>query len=83
MKLTSSRFILRYLLIACIALCAFLAIPKIVHAQKADTTSSGDVQFTSIPTAADSIAMRKKMNGNAKSNRKCNGASTGCNCKSR
>jgi len=60
MKLTSSRFILRYLLMACIALCAFLAVPKFVHAQKTDSTSSGDVQFTSIPTAADSIAMRKK-----------------------
>ena len=59
MKLTSSRFILRYLLIACIALCGFLAIPKIAHAQK-DTTSTADVQFTSIPTAADSIAIRKK-----------------------
>jgi len=61
MKLTSSRFILRYLLIACLTLCAFVAVPKIAHAQKADTSSSGDVQFTSIPTAADSIAMRKKM----------------------
>jgi len=28
--------------------------------KKADTISSGDVQFTSIPTAQDSIAMRKK-----------------------
>ena len=61
MKLTSSRFILRYLLVACLTLCAFVAVPKFVHAQKADTASSGDVQFTSIPTAADSIAIRKKM----------------------
>ena len=60
MKLTSSRFILRYLLMACIALCAFVTVPKFAHAQKTDSTSSGDVQFTSIPTAADSIAMRKK-----------------------
>ena len=33
---------------------------KAVQAKKADTVSSGDVQFTTIPTAADSIAMRKK-----------------------
>jgi thiol:disulfide interchange protein DsbD len=29
--------------------------------KKADTVSSGDLQFTSIPTAADSIAIRKQM----------------------
>jgi thiol:disulfide interchange protein len=61
MKVTGSRFILRYLFIACLALGGFLTIPKIAHAQKTDTVSSSDVQFTSVPTAADSIAMRKKM----------------------
>lgn len=30
--------------------------------KKADTVSSSDVQFTNIPTAADSIAIRKQMN---------------------
>ena len=39
----------------------FLAAPNFAHAdKKADTASSSDVQFTSIPTAADSIAARKK-----------------------
>lgn len=57
MKLVKSRFLLRFLLVAGLTVACF----SMVYAQKADTTSSTDVQFTSIPTAADSIAMRKKM----------------------
>jgi len=47
-------------LIYCL-IAGFLAAPNFAHAdKKADTASSSDVQFTSIPTAADSIAARKK-----------------------
>jgi len=60
MKLTNNRFLLRYLLIVCLTIIGFLTVPVFVHAQKADTSSTSDVQFTSIPTAADSIAIRKK-----------------------
>jgi thiol:disulfide interchange protein len=60
MKFTNTRFLMRICFIACMAIGIFLAVPLISHAQK-DTTSSNDVQFTSIPTAADSIAMRKQM----------------------
>jgi thiol:disulfide interchange protein len=62
MKLSKSRYMLRYALVFCLAVAGLLAKPvKVYAAQKADTTSSADVQFTSIPTAADSIAMRKQM----------------------
>jgi len=45
----------------CCLIAGFLAAPNFAHAdKKADTASSSDVQFTSIPTAADSIAARKK-----------------------
>jgi len=47
---------------ACLAVMCLLTAPAKVYAKAADTTSSSDVQFTSIPTAADSIAMRKQMN---------------------
>jgi thiol:disulfide interchange protein len=47
---------------ACVAVAFFLTATASVYAKTADTTSSSDVQFTSIPTAADSIAMRKQMN---------------------
>ena len=60
MKLANSRLLVRFIVIACLAVAGFLAVPLISHAQK-DTVSSNDVQFTSIPTAADSIAMRKQM----------------------
>jgi thiol:disulfide interchange protein len=60
MKLSPMGFIKNFLLICCL-IAGFLAAPALSHAQKkADTASSNDVQFTSIPTAADSIAMRKK-----------------------
>ena len=62
MKLLPRRLLTRYLLIICLALTGFLALALNAHAQKADTVSSAGVQFTSIPTAADSIAMRKQMN---------------------
>jgi thiol:disulfide interchange protein DsbD len=60
MKLPDNRLLLRFITALCLAIIVFLAVPTIVHAQK-DTTSSSDVQFISIPTAADSIAMRKQM----------------------
>ncbi len=43
-------------------LLAFFCLPadkSIAQSKKADTVSTADVQFTSIPTAADSLAMRK------------------------
>ncbi|MFI5157513.1 MAG: protein-disulfide reductase DsbD family protein [Sphingobacteriales bacterium] len=45
---------------ACLAVAFFLTASA--YAKAADTTSSNDVQFTNIPTAADSVAMRKQMN---------------------
>jgi len=45
---------------ACLAVAFFLTAPANVYAKTADTTSSSDVQFTSIPTAADSMAARKQ-----------------------
>jgi len=60
MNLPDNRFLLRFIITVCLAVSFFLALPIKAHAQK-DTTSSNDVQFTSIPTAADSIAMRKQM----------------------
>jgi len=63
MKLTRSRFLQRFIILVCVIAAGFAAVPIIAYAQKkADTASSGDVQFTSIPTAADSIAIRKQMN---------------------
>ena len=46
----------------CVAVALFLTATANVYAKTADTASSNDVQFTNIPTAADSIAMRKQMN---------------------
>lgn len=51
----------RFILMACVVI-ACLAAPVNVYAKTVDTASSNDVQFTSIPTAADSMAMRKQMN---------------------
>ncbi len=45
---------------ACLAVAFFVTAPANVYAKTADTTSSSDVQFTSIPTAADSMAARKQ-----------------------
>jgi len=60
MKLFPKAFTKSFLLICCL-IAGFLAAPNFAHAdKKADTASSSDVQFTSIPTAADSIAARKK-----------------------
>jgi len=61
MKLTAPRFLTRCLLILCLAFAALSVLPANAHAgQKADTASSSDVQFTSIPTKADSLAAYKK-----------------------
>jgi thiol:disulfide interchange protein len=61
MKLTAPRFLTRYLLIFCLVITGLSALTINAHAaQKADTTSSADVQFTSIPTKADKIAAHKK-----------------------
>lgn len=64
MKLFAKSLIKHFILICCLIGC-FLVAPIVAHAQKADTVSSGDVQFTSIPTAADSAAMHKQMNATA------------------
>jgi len=62
MKSSKSPRFKRYILILCLIVTGFLAMPAHSLAiQKADSTSSSDVQFTSIPTAADSIKMRKQM----------------------
>ncbi|GGH09815.1 protein-disulfide reductase DsbD family protein [Mucilaginibacter phyllosphaerae] len=51
----------KHALILLIALFTVVAIaPQQVKAQTADTVSTNDVQFTDIPTAADSIAAAKK-----------------------
>jgi thiol:disulfide interchange protein len=51
-----------YVFILCLIIGTCLICPATVLAHsKADTVSSNDVQFTSIPTAADSIAMHKQM----------------------
>jgi thiol:disulfide interchange protein len=60
MKFPKNRFVKRFILMACFAVALFLTAPVKVFAKTADTASSGDVQFTSIPTAADSMAMRKQ-----------------------
>jgi thiol:disulfide interchange protein DsbD len=46
---------------ACLAVVFFITAPANVYAKTADTASSSDVQFTSIPTAADSMAARKQV----------------------
>ncbi|WP_461459724.1 protein-disulfide reductase DsbD family protein [Mucilaginibacter sp.] len=51
---------IRFILTACVAIAFFLSAPANVYAKVADTASSSDVQFTSIPTAADSMAARKQ-----------------------
>jgi thiol:disulfide interchange protein len=60
MKLSKNRSAIRFILTACLAVAFFITAPASVYAKTADTTSSNDVQFTSIPTAADSMAARKQ-----------------------
>ena len=61
MKLVKALSLNRYFLMLCLVIAGFAALPLISHAtQKADTVSTSDVQFTSIPTAADSLAAFKK-----------------------
>lgn len=60
MKLAKKRFLTRYFLMLCLVIAGFSALPLNARAAKADTVSSNDVQFTTIPTAADSLAAFKK-----------------------
>lgn len=61
MKLPVSRFAMKHILWIGLLITGCLFFTQQSTAQKKqDTVSSNDVQFTSIPTAADSIAMRKK-----------------------
>ena len=60
MKLAKKHFLTRYLLMLCLVIAGFSALPVNAFAAKADTVSSNDVQFTTIPTAADSLAAFKK-----------------------
>jgi len=59
MKFSKNRFVIRFILMACLAVAFFITAPANVYAKTADTASSSGVQFTSIPTAADSMAARK------------------------
>jgi thiol:disulfide interchange protein len=65
MKFSKYGSVIKFLLVSCIVIAGFFLAPANARAKSTDTTSSSDVQFTSIPTAADSIAMRKKMNAAA------------------
>lgn len=61
MKLPVSRFAMKHILWIGLLITGCLFFAQQTTAQKKqDTVSTNDVQFTSIPTAADSIAMRKK-----------------------
>jgi len=60
MKLAKKHFLTRYFLMLCLVIAGFSALPVNAFAAKADTVSSNDVQFTTIPTAADSLAAFKK-----------------------
>ena len=62
MKFPKNRSAIRFILMVCVAVALFLTATANVYSKTADTASSNDVQFTNIPTAADSIAMRKQMN---------------------
>jgi len=61
MKFSKNRSVIRFILMACLAVVFFITAPANVYAKTADTASSSDVQFTSIPTAADSMAARKQV----------------------
>ncbi len=61
MKLPVSRFAMKHVLWIGLLIAGCLFFAQHAKAQKKqDTVSSGGVQFTSIPTAADSINMRKR-----------------------
>ena len=60
MKLAKKRFLIRYFLMLCLVIAGFSELPVNAFATKTDTVSSNDVQFTTIPTAADSLAAFKK-----------------------
>lgn len=61
MKMSVSRVAMKPVLwIGLVLMGCLLFAPKANAQKKADTISTSDVQFTSIPTAADSIAIRKK-----------------------
>jgi len=57
MQFPKSAFKLVLLLLV---LVAFVHVPAFAMQKAADTVSTSDVQFTSIPTAADSVAAKKK-----------------------
>jgi len=57
MQFPKSAFKLVLLLLV---LVAFVHVPTFAMQKAADTVSTSDVQFTSIPTAADSVAAKKK-----------------------
>jgi thiol:disulfide interchange protein len=66
MKLPGKQLLMRFILMICLAGgFLFFAYKAAGQSKKPDTASSSDVQFTTIPTAADSIAMRKKMHAAA------------------
>ncbi len=60
MKLSKNRSAIKFILMALLAVAFFITAPANLYAKTADTASSSDVQFTSIPTAADSMAARKQ-----------------------
>jgi len=62
MKLIKNTGFKRHILILCLVITCFLLSLHLHAAVKTDTVSSSGVQFTTIPTAADSIAIRKQMN---------------------
>jgi thiol:disulfide interchange protein len=66
MNLPGKQLLMRFILTICLAGgLLFLVDHALAQAKKPDSVSSTDVQFTAIPTAADSIAMRKKMHAAA------------------
>jgi thiol:disulfide interchange protein len=62
MKLIKNTSFKRHIVILCLLITGFLLSFNLRAAGKTDTVSSSGVQFTTLPTAADSIAMRKQMN---------------------
>lgn len=61
MKLPDTPIAMKYIFWMALLMASVMIFAHPANAQnKQDTVSSGDVQFTSIPTAADSIAIRKK-----------------------
>jgi thiol:disulfide interchange protein len=60
MNIKSNRLLIVLVVFLAISSILFSAGKATAQNKKADTISSNDVQFTSIPTAQDSIALRKK-----------------------